>query len=76
MLPHTAKITSKGQLTLPKEVRDILLSDLVTFEIIDGKILVRPVVKVAGSLKNYRKNINFEAARSEAWNEVASGYQA
>lgn len=45
MTTMTAKITSKGQITLPKEIRDRLgveSGDSVRFEIEDGEIKVYP----------------------------------
>lgn len=76
MLAHTTKITSKGQITLPKEVRDFLHTDIITFEITDNNVMIKPINKVSGSLKDYKKDISFEKARDSAWNEVASDYQA
>lgn len=49
----TAKITSKGQVTIPKPIRDYLNAQIIEFEFENGKIIVRPVRKVAGSLKKY-----------------------
>lgn len=53
----TATITSKGQLTLPKEVRDDLNlreGDRVSFEKVDGRYVLRPqnksVMDLAGIL--------------------------
>ncbi len=53
----TATITSKGQLTLPKEVRDDLQlreGDRVSFEKVDGRYVLRPqnksVMDLAGIL--------------------------
>ncbi len=76
MLTHTSKITSKGQITLPREVRDFLHTDIITFEIIDNNVVIKPITKVGGSLKGYRKDISFEKARDRAWNEVTRDYQA
>ncbi len=76
MFAHTTKITSKGQVTLPKEVRDLLDTDIITFEIIDHNVMIRPIHKVSGSLRDYKKDISFEKARNDAWSEVAGDYQA
>jgi antitoxin PrlF len=53
-----ATITSKGQITLPKEVRDELRlkeGDRVSFEKIDGRFVLRPqnksVMDLAGILR-------------------------
>jgi bifunctional DNA-binding transcriptional regulator/antitoxin component of YhaV-PrlF toxin-antitoxin module len=39
----TRKLTSKGQVTVPVEVRNILGSDYIVFEIIDGQVVIKPV---------------------------------
>lgn len=53
----TATITSKGQITLPKEVRDDLQlkeGDRVSFEKVDGRYVLRPqnknIMDLAGVL--------------------------
>lgn len=76
MLTHTIKITSKGQITIPKEVRDFLNTDMVTFEIKDDQVLMKPLDKVGGILKAYQKDISFKEARSLAWNGVARDHQS
>ena len=68
----TAKITSKGQITLPKKVRDLLHlkeGGVVVFEQEDDKIVLKP----AGSLLDYQgylrgrgKPADSEAAREAA----------
>lgn len=72
----TTKITSKGQITLPKEVREFLDSDIITFEIKDNNVMIKPINSVGASLKKYNKNIKFDAARKAAWNEIARDYEA
>jgi AbrB family looped-hinge helix DNA binding protein len=76
MLISTTKITRKGQVTLPKEVRDILHTDIITFEIKDNNVMIKPINKVSGSLRDYKKDISFQDARNKAWNELASNYEA
>jgi AbrB family looped-hinge helix DNA binding protein len=62
-----AKISSKGQITLPKSVRDRLGSKLVRV-ISDGEgVRIEPVRDVAGSLKAYAKSyVTLEEAREGA----------
>ncbi len=43
MTTITRKLTSKGQVTVPKEVRDALNSDLIIFEISKKGIVLKPV---------------------------------
>ena len=75
MFIQSAKITSKGQITLPKIVRDALQSDVVTFEVIGDMVTIKPVSTVSGSLKAYSKSIPFKEARDTAWDEIAHDYQ-
>ena len=49
------KITSKWRATIPKAIRDILKSDVVEFEVVDGSVVLKPVRSVAGSLKRYSR---------------------
>lgn len=72
MLTNVSRLTKKGQLTLPKKIRDKLNSDAVVFEIVDDKVILRPVRSVAGALRKYAKGlIPFGKARERAWEEVA-----
>ncbi|AIL66180.1 transcriptional regulator, AbrB family (plasmid) [Rickettsiales bacterium Ac37b] len=69
---HTGsvKITSKGQVTLPKIIRDFISSDVITFDIIDDQVIIKPVRNVAGSLKKYNKTIeSFQKIRAKAWQD-------
>ena len=68
----TAKITSKGQITIPRKIRDILKSSTVEFEVIEGGVLIRPVPSVGGSLKSYAKtHRSLAKIRGKVWGEVA-----
>lgn len=67
----TTKITSKGQVTIPKRIREKLNSEVVEFEVVNDKVIIKPVRSVAGSLKAYAKAfIPFKEAREKAWEEV------
>ncbi len=71
MITDTVKITSKGQVTIPKEVRNIINSDIINFEIIEGKVVINPVKSVAGSLQDYSKELgSFEQVRNLAWEKA------
>jgi antitoxin PrlF len=61
----TAKITSKGQITLPKKVRDILHlreGGVVVFEQEDDRI----VIKAAQSLLDYKGYLKGRAKAADA----------
>ena len=68
----TIKITRKGQITLPKQIRDFLGSQTVELERIGDAVLMRPVKSVGGSLSRYAKAISdMDAVREKVWEEVA-----
>jgi len=57
MTTAAVKITRKGQVTIPKEIREKLKSNAVYFEIEDDTVMVKPVRDAAGSLSEYAGNI-------------------
>jgi bifunctional DNA-binding transcriptional regulator/antitoxin component of YhaV-PrlF toxin-antitoxin module len=67
----TAKISSKGQITLPQAIRDVLKSDTVRI-ILEGDVIrIEPVKELAGSLKQYAEvYVPHESAREQAWSEA------
>lgn len=68
----TAKITSKGQLTIPRAARMALKSDTVEVEIQGELVILRPVKSVAGALAGYaRGKETFTEVRAKVWQEVA-----
>jgi AbrB family looped-hinge helix DNA binding protein len=69
----TAKITAKGQITLPRRVRKILATDTVEVEVVGDKVLLIPVKTVAGALAKYATAEKKPLAeiRDNVWEEVA-----
>lgn len=66
-----AKVSSKGQITLPREARAALGTDHVRIVCAQGEVRIEPVNDVAGSLARYGKNkIAFRVARDRAWGAV------
>jgi AbrB family looped-hinge helix DNA binding protein len=53
VMAMTATITSKGRVTIPKKVREILESDIVEFIISDDTVIIKPVRSVGGALAKY-----------------------
>jgi AbrB family looped-hinge helix DNA binding protein len=70
----TFKITSKGQITIPKEIREKLGSSTVYFEMADDAVLIRPVKDVAASLVKYARNVKpglaMDEIKEKAWKEA------
>ena len=68
----TVKITKKGQVTIPRNIREQLDSQIVEFAIVGNDIVMRPVKSVAGSLSSYAKKeaVTFKEAREKAWDEA------
>jgi len=67
----SAQITKKGQVTIPKRIREKLGTDIVEFDWADGVAVLKLVKSQAGSLHKYAgKQIAFEEAREQAWMEV------
>ena len=68
----TLTISSKGQLVLPKKVRDRLKSNLVSVEVNEhNQILITAVHDVGGALASYQKDtsLTFEEIRNQAWKD-------
>ncbi len=74
MTTSAMKITSKGQVTIPKGIRKLLGTDIVTFEVVEKNIVIRPVFDTAGSLSEYAKNVeagsSFKKLKERAWEEA------
>ena len=67
----TAKVSSKGQITLPKQVRTLLHSDMVRIVVEDDIVRIEPVGELAGSLKRYANGyIDHKEAREDARSKV------
>ena len=69
----TAKITPKGQVTIPRKIREKLKTEVIEFDIVKDQILIRPISSVAGSLSAYGKkqSLPFREAREKAWDEMS-----
>jgi len=71
VMPITAKITKKGQVTIPRKIREKLNSEVIEFDILESGVMIRPVKSVAGSLNSYvKKMIPFKEEREKAWEEI------
>jgi AbrB family looped-hinge helix DNA binding protein len=64
---RTVKISSKGQITLPKPARDALGSDFVRVIVSEqGTVSVQAVPNLGGALNKYAKN----AGPARSWDEM------
>jgi AbrB family looped-hinge helix DNA binding protein len=74
MATAAVKITRKGQVTIPKEIREKLKAGAVYFEVENDIVMVKPVRDAAGSLREYAGNLDPDVSMKEmkdsAW-EVA-----
>ncbi len=69
----TLKVSVKGQITLPKAVRQALGTEFVHVVIEDGVVRIESVPDVAGSLSRYAQPYAaYEEARDKAWSEVVN----
>jgi len=71
-------MTSKGQITIPKRVRDLLdlePGDRVQFVLKEGEVVLQPIkftlLDLRGSIKPRRRPEDFHEVRQEAKKRVA-----
>lgn len=70
MISKTLSIGSRGQITLPKKLRDLFKTNSVVIELIDDNhAVLSPVTDVGGSLSKFSKktDLSFEEIRKQAW---------
>jgi len=71
-----AKITSKGQITIPKKIRGILKTDMVRFKVEGDRIVLEPLRDVGGIFRGYvKKYFSHKKEREIAWEKVADEYR-
>lgn len=71
MISKTLSISPRGQITLPKKLRDLFKTNTIVIEIVDDKhAIISPITDVAGAVSNYNKktNLSFDKIRNDAWN--------
>ena len=58
MTSQTLSIGPRGQITLPKKIRDLFKSNAVVLELVDNEhVMISPVLDVGGAISNYTKAI-------------------
>ncbi len=72
MYIQTIKISSKGQVVLPKKIRSALGSNIISIKLDDNnQITLSSVPSLAGALSSYQKesNLSFKEIRNKSWKE-------
>jgi bifunctional DNA-binding transcriptional regulator/antitoxin component of YhaV-PrlF toxin-antitoxin module len=70
MLTKTLFIGPKGQITIPKKIRDLFKTNTIVIEILDNThAVITPAPDVAGAIAEFRKktNLTFDEIRNNAW---------
>jgi AbrB family looped-hinge helix DNA binding protein len=71
MSTATVKITAKGQITIPRKIREHLKSETICFDIKNNDVVLRPVGDAAGALHKYARNnkagADFKKVKAAAW---------
>ena len=70
MATQTLSIGPRGQITLPKKIRNLFKSNAVVLELVDNQHgMISPVPDVGGAVSNYTKktDLTFEEVRNSAW---------
>ena len=74
MATEAVKITRKGQVTIPKKIRERLKATAVYFDVVNDEVVVRAVRDAAGSLSEYAGNvkpgISIKQMKDRAWEEA------
>lgn len=74
MATQAVKITRRGQVTIPKKIRERLRATEVYFEVVNDEVVVRPVRDAAGSLGEYAGNVepgvSMGQMKDKAWEEA------
>jgi AbrB family looped-hinge helix DNA binding protein len=74
MTTKAVRITKKGQVTIPKKIRERLRATAVYFEVVNDEVVVRAVRDAAGSLSEYARNVkpgvSIKQMKERAWEEA------
>lgn len=72
MYVDTLTISHKGQIVLPKKIRNILKTNVISLEVNDNnQVLLSPLRDLSGSLSDYNNNttLSFQEVREQAWKQ-------
>ena len=73
MITQTLPIGPRGQITLPKKLRDLFKTNAVIIEVVDEQhAVISPVPDVGGAISEFKKDIglSFEEIRNNAWHDA------
>lgn len=71
MITHPVNVSPKGQVVLPRAVRNALNTQHIVFEIVDNIVTIKPLTNAKGSLSKYKlENKDFSQVREQAWQET------
>ena len=72
MITKTILIGPRGQITLPKKLRDLFKTNTIVLELVDDKhAMISPVPDVGGAISAFKKktDLSFDEIRNNAWIE-------
>lgn len=70
MISKTLSIGARGQITLPKKLRDLFKTNTIVLELVDNQhAVISPVPDVGGAISEFRKetDLSFDEIRNNAW---------
>jgi bifunctional DNA-binding transcriptional regulator/antitoxin component of YhaV-PrlF toxin-antitoxin module len=69
-----AKISAQGQVTIPKQIRDMLATPHISFVVEKGEVKIKPVKDMEGALREYAhmwpKEKSWREIRNSAWRKA------
>lgn len=72
MTTQTLSISPRGQITLPKKIRDLFKSDTIVLKLLDNEhVIISPVPDVGGDISHYTKktDLTSEEIRNMSWSD-------
>ena len=70
MISKTLLIGPRGQITLPKKLRDLFKTNTIILELVDNQhAMISPVPDVGGAVSEFNKetDLSFDEIRNNAW---------
>lgn len=70
MISKTLSIGPRGQITLPKKLRDLFKTNTIVIELVDNQhAMISPVPDIGGSISEFKRetDLSFDEIRDKAW---------